>query len=271
MTRRPLIALTVACLLIGPAALPLASPAQAVTFGCQVAMTSVLKLFEAEQLAIKQNPQDARFGQDPATWTAYMHRPRWLNAREFCQGDPDLRSVSPEEARRKLAVVISADRSACTVLGNRIIQDSRILSEAVKSEPLDVRAIRDLWGLHELDQDYAALCPGDPGIVRADAALLDYDATVRRVVAASSPADEAVMLMLDAVGPQTSGLVCRVALTNKLPVLKSQQPALGAQDKTACATAQPAAQAILAACDGNPSVMGKLGPGLRKVGVFCGG
>ncbi|RYF92734.1 MAG: hypothetical protein EON95_11355 [Caulobacteraceae bacterium] len=271
MTRRSLIALTVAGLLIGPTALPLATPAHAGNFQCQATAGNVEMMGEAERLALAQNPQGAPFSHDAATWTAYMDRGRWVRARGACQGNPALATVSAQAARQKLAAVIAADRSACTALGNKIAWESRVLSEAAKSEPLDEGAIFALQGLHEVDQDYIALCPGDPGLAGADAALLGYDATVRRIAAAGPPADEAVMPMLSAVGPQTSGLVCRVTLNAKLPGLKSQQAALGAQDKAACATARPAAQAILAACESNPSVMGKLGPSLQKVDAFCGG
>ncbi|MDB5470200.1 MAG: hypothetical protein JWR84_1760 [Caulobacter sp.] len=271
MSRRPLIALTVACLLIGPAALPLATPAQAGTFQCQASASYIAIMGEAEQLALKQNPQGAPFSHDAATWSAYMDRGRWVRARSACQGLPAQAEVSAQAARQRLAAVISADRSACTALGNKIAWDSRVLSEAVKAEPLEEGDIFTLQGLHEIDQDYMALCPGDPGMAGADAALLGYDATVRRIAAARPPADPAVIALLTAVGPQTMGLVCRVTLSKQLPVLKSQQTALGAQDKAACPTAQPAAQAILAACESNPAVMGKLGPSLQKVGAFCGG
>lgn len=270
MIRRSALALTVACLLIGPAALPLATPASAGAFQCQATAVNVTTMGEIERLALQQNPQGAPFSRDPATWTAYMDRGRWLRARDACQGFPDAAAVSAEAARAKLAAVISADRSACTVLGNKIAWDSRVLSEAAKGEPLTAGAIFALQGLHEVDQDYMALCPGDPGAAAADAALLGYDATVRNIASANPPADARVMPMLNATGPQTLNVICRVTMSKQLPVLRSQQAALGAQDKAACSTAKPAAAAILAACDSNPAVMGKLGPSLQKVGAFCG-
>lgn len=272
MTRRPLIALTVAALLIGPAALPLATatPAHAGNFQCQATAGYVDMMGEAERFALEQNPEGAPFSHDPATWSAYMDRSRWIKARKACEGLPQAASVSAEAARAKLAAVISADRSACKVLGNKIVWDSRVLTAAAKGEPLSTGAIENLFGMHEVNQDYLALCPGDPGLAAADGAVLNYDAALRQMAEDNPPSDE-VMLMLKDDVPQVMAVACRVTLSAQLPVLRSQQAGLQAQDRAVCPTAKPAAEAILEACQMVPGVMNKMGASLKNVGAFCAG